>query len=122
MVARRFFPNEDPIGKRFMFGHPSATDASKWYTIVGVVSDTKLYGLANPARLEVYLPFRQNPSNGMALVVKSSADPAALTSEIRDAVQSIDKDQPIFAISTMEELVSEFRRDATDNSGAARIV
>jgi putative ABC transport system permease protein len=106
MVARRFFPNEDPIGKRFLIGHPSATNSSKWYTIVGVVSDTKLYGLANPARLEVYLPFRQSPSNGMALVVKSSADPAALTTEIREAVQSIDKDQPIFAISTMEELRS----------------
>ncbi len=106
MVARRFFPNEDPIGKRFLFGHPSAANASKWYTIVGVVSDTKLYGLANPARLEVYLPFRQNPSSGMSLVVKSSADPAALTTEIREAVQSIDKDQPIFAISTMEELRS----------------
>jgi putative ABC transport system permease protein len=106
MVARRFFPNEDPVGKRFMFGHPSATNPSKWYTIVGVVGDTRLYGLANPARLEVYVPLRQNPGSGMALVVKSGADPAALTSAIREAVQSIDKDQPIRAISTMKELVS----------------
>jgi predicted permease len=104
MVAHRFFPNEDPIGKRFMFGHPSS-DPPKWYTIVGVVSDTRLYGLANPARLEVYLSFRQNPRNSMALVVKSGADPASLTSAVREAVQSIDKDQPVFAISTMEELV-----------------
>jgi len=104
MVAHRFFPNEDPIGKRFMFGHPSS-DPPKWYTIVGVVSDTRLYGLANPARLEVYLSFRQNPRNSMALVVKSGADPASLTSAVREVVQSIDKDQPVFAISTMEELV-----------------
>jgi putative ABC transport system permease protein len=106
MVARRFFPNEDPIGKRFMFGHPSAANPPKWYTVVGVVSDTRLYGLANPARLEVYVPFRQNPRNSMALVVKSGADPASLTSAIRDVVQSIDKDQPVFAVSTMQELVS----------------
>ncbi|MGB7029633.1 MAG: ABC transporter permease [Candidatus Acidiferrum sp.] len=105
MTARRFFPNEDPIGKRFMFGHPSATNPPKWLTIVGVVSDTKLYGLANPARLEVYVPFRQDANNDMTLVVKSGADPAALTSAIREAVQSIDKDQPLFAISTMKELV-----------------
>ncbi|HZV87375.1 MAG TPA: ABC transporter permease [Candidatus Binatus sp.] len=105
MTAKRFFPKEDPIGKRFMFGHPS-TDPPKWYTIVGVVGDTRLYGLANPARLEVYVPFRQNPRSYMALVVKSGADPAALTSAIREAVQSIDKDQPLFAISTMKELVS----------------
>ena len=106
MVARRFFPNEDPIGKRFMFGHPSATNPSKWYTIVGVVGDTKLYGLANPARLEVYLSYRQKPAHAMGLLVKSGADPAALTSAIRDAVHSIDKDQPIFAIATMKKLVS----------------
>ena len=105
MTAKRFFPKEDPIGKRFMFGHPS-TDPPKWYTIVGVVGDTRLYGLANPARLEVYVPFRQNPRSYMALVVKSGADPATLTSAIREAVQSIDKDQPLFAISTMKELVS----------------
>ncbi len=105
MVARRFFPNEDPIGKRFMFGHPS-TDPPKWCTIVGVVGDTKMYGLANPARLEVYVPFRQDANSDMTLVVKSGADPAALTSAIREAVQSIDKDQPLTAISTMKELVS----------------
>src|SRR5579859_369837 len=107
MVARRFFPNEDPIGKRFMFGHPSATNPPKWYTIVGVVGDTKLYGLANPARLEVYVPYRQKPTKAMGLLVKSGADPAALTSAIREAVHSIDKDQPIFAIVTMKELVSD---------------
>ncbi len=107
MVARHFFPNEDPIGKRFMFGHPSATNPPKWFTIVGVVGDTRLYGLANPARLEVYVPLRQNPTSGMALVVKSGADPAALTSAIREAVQSIDKDEPIQAIVTMKELVSD---------------
>ena len=106
MTARRFFPNEDPIGKRFTFGHPSAKNAPKWCTIVGVVGDTKLYGLANPARLEVYVPLRQDPASEMTLLVKSGANPAALTSAIREAVQSIDKDQPLFAISTMKELVS----------------
>jgi putative ABC transport system permease protein len=106
MVARRFFPNEDPVGKRFVFGHPSEKNPPKWCTIVGVVGDTKMYGLANPARLEVYVPFRQDANSDMTLVVKSGADPAALTSAIREAVQSIDKDQPLIAISTMKELVS----------------
>jgi putative ABC transport system permease protein len=106
MVARRFFPNEDPVGKRFMFGHPSAMHPAEWCTILGVVGDTRLYGLANPARLEVYVPLRQKPESSMALLVKSGADAAALTSAIREAVQSIDKDQPIRAISTMKELVS----------------
>ncbi len=106
MLARRFFPNEDPVGKRFVFGHPSEKNPPKWCTIVGVVGDTKMYGLANPARLEVYVPFRQDANSDMTLLVKSGADPAALTSAIREAVQSIDKEQPLIAISTMKELVS----------------
>jgi putative ABC transport system permease protein len=106
MLAKRFFPNGDPIGKRFIFGRPPAKQPPQWYTIVGVLADTKLYGLANPARLEVYDSYLQDPTNGMDLLVKSRADPAALTSSIRAAVQSIDKDQPLFAISTMKELVS----------------
>jgi putative ABC transport system permease protein len=104
-IARQFFPNQDVLGKRFMFGHPSADHPPKWITIVGLTADTKLYGLANPARLEVYVPFLQNVSSDMDLVVKSAADPAALTSSIRGAIASIDKDQPIFAIATMQELV-----------------
>jgi putative ABC transport system permease protein len=107
MVARRFFPKEDPIGKRFMFGHPSTANPPKWFTVIGVLGDTKLYGLANPARLEVYIPLRQRPTSTMTLAVKSGANPTALTSSIREAVQSIDKDQPIFAVTTMKQLESD---------------
>ena len=105
LLAQRYFPNGDLIGKRFMFGHPG--EKADWITIVGVVGDTKLYGLANPARLEVYVPFRQSPSSDMDLIVKSGTDPAALTSAIRGAVASIDHDQPVFAISSMNALVSD---------------
>jgi predicted permease len=105
MMATRYFPNGDLIGKRFMFGHPG--EKADWITIVGVVGDTKLYGLANPARLEVYVPFRQSPASDMDLIVKSGTDPAALTSAIRGVVASIDHDQPLFAISTMDALVSD---------------
>jgi putative ABC transport system permease protein len=108
-LARQFWPNEDPIGKRFMWDHynPNSKTPPKWITVVGVVGDTKLYGLANPARLEVYDPLRQDPNSDMDLVVKSRMDPAALTSEIRGAVAAIDKDQPIFAIATMNQLKSD---------------
>lgn len=106
-LAKEFFPNGDAVGKRFMFGRPSATKAPQWLEIVGVVGDTKLYGLTNPARLEVYAPFAQAPQSHMNLLVKSSVDAGAMTSAIRGAVASIDKDQPIFAISTMNQLVSD---------------
>ncbi|MGB6482263.1 MAG: ABC transporter permease [Candidatus Acidiferrales bacterium] len=105
-LARQFWPNTDPTGKRFMWGRfkPDSKTPPKWITVVGVVGDTKLYGLANPARLEVYDPFRQDVNNDMDLVVKSRLDSAALTSEIRGAIASIDKDEPIFAITTMNQL------------------
>ncbi len=108
-LAQQYWPNDDPIGKRFMFGHPDPTGKKppKWITVVGVVGDTKLYGLANPSRLEIYVSSLQDPDSDMNLVVKSRTDPAALISAIRAAVASIDKNQPIFAISTMNQLVSD---------------
>jgi putative ABC transport system permease protein len=111
-MANQFFPNEDPIGKRFMFGHPNTERQVKWLIIVGVLGDTKLYGLQNLSRLEVYLPFRQAPSGQMDLLVKSRVDPAALTSAMRSAVYSVDKDQSIASVATMKQLV--------DNSIATR--
>ena len=105
-VAQRLFPGADPIGKRFMFGHLEDGRAPKWVTIVGVVADTKMYGLANPGRFEVYVPFRQAASNGMVLLVKSGQEPTALVSAIRGIVASIDKEQPIFRIATMQEVVN----------------
>jgi putative ABC transport system permease protein len=105
-VAARLFPGADPVGKRFTFGDVSAEHAPKWVSIVGVLADTKMYGIANPARLEVYLPFRQSPAGGMVLLVKSSLEPAALVSAIRAAVAAVDKEQPIFSIATMQEVVN----------------
>jgi putative ABC transport system permease protein len=106
-LAHQFWPNEDPLGKRFMWGHPDPNKAPKWVTVVGVVADTKLYGLANPARLEIYDPFRQDVNSDMNLLVRSKVDPAAMISEIRGAVALVDKDQAIFAISTMDQLRSD---------------
>ena len=106
MLAQRFFAVEDPIGKRFMFGHPSQERPPRWLTIVGVVGDTRLYGLADPARLEVYVPFRQSVRDEMSLIVRSERDPNALISSLRAAVASVDKQQPVFDAASMEELIS----------------
>jgi putative ABC transport system permease protein len=104
-MARRFWTNGDPVGKRILREQPSGDE--KWITIVGVVADTKLYGLDNPARLEVYYPYRQRPYSDMNLVVRSAVDPSGLTASVRAAVAAIDKDQPIFAVHTMQQLVDD---------------
>src|SRR3984957_13840576 len=108
-LAREFWPNDDPIGKRFMWGrfNPASTTPPKWITVVGVVGDTKMYGLANPSRLEVYCPMQQNVESTMDLLVKSQLDPSALTSEIRGVVARVDKNQSIFAIATMDKVISD---------------
>ncbi|MBS1877760.1 MAG: ABC transporter permease [Acidobacteria bacterium] len=106
-LARQFFGAGDPVGRRFLFGHPSSKRAPRWITIVGVVGDTKLYGLANPSRLEVYVPFRQEAPGSMTLLVKSAIDPATLTSGIRAVIASVDKDQPLLSAATMTQLVRD---------------
>ncbi len=106
-LARRLFPGRDPVGGRIQLGRPRPGRPHKWRTIVGVMADTKMYGLAQPARMEVYLPYRQDASNGMALVVKSAGDPAALTSAIHRVVASIDKDQPIVGVQTLQQVMND---------------
>ena len=107
LLAKQYFAGRDPIGRRFLLGHPSSKEPLQWLTVVGVVGETKLYGLANPPRLEIYVPFRQTVSGSMTLLVKSAGEPSVLTSEIRSAVASIDKDQPVFAIATMQQYVQD---------------
>jgi putative ABC transport system permease protein len=106
-LAREFFPGEDPIGKRFIFGRPAPAEKPRWFTIVGVVADTRLYGLDNPSRLEVYRAFAQRTPDEGTLVVKSRLDPAALTSSIRAVVASVDRDQPISSVATMNQVVQD---------------
>jgi predicted permease len=102
-MARRYWPKEDPVGKRFHWGRPEWKDP--WIAIVGVVGDTKLYGLSNPSRLEIYLPFRQEPPTDMYLTLRSAVDLASLSSSVRNAVAAIDKDQPVFSVITMRQLI-----------------
>ena len=106
-LAQTFWPGSDPIGQRFMFGHPEEGQQSKWITIVGVVGDTRLYGLDKPSRFEVYVPYRQDPTPDMDLIVHSSIDPGSLASAIRAAVVQIDKEQPIFDIHTLSDLLAD---------------
>ncbi|HUJ50120.1 MAG TPA: ABC transporter permease [Bryobacteraceae bacterium] len=107
MLAERFFHGQNPIGKRIMFGRFSADVPPKWITIVGIAADTKMYGLSNPARLEVYVPLGQLVASQMNLLVKSRTEPATLTAAIRIAIASLDRNQPVNGITSMEQLVRD---------------
>ena len=97
-LAHRFFPNEDPIGKRI-----SGDRGSTWTTIVGVVGDVKYYSLDQEANDTVYIAFAQSPMGG-TLLVKTADNPMNHAQEVRDAVYSVDPEQPVNGIKTLGEL------------------
>jgi putative ABC transport system permease protein len=102
-MARKYWPDEDPVGKRFQKGggHGKMTIL----TVVGVAADTKQYGPAAKTLTEFYLPYRQNPLQRFALVLRTKSHPLAMQSAVREQVQALDKSQPVYAIQTMEQIV-----------------
>jgi putative ABC transport system permease protein len=102
-MARKIFPNEDPLGKRINF---NGGDKPDWYEIVGIVGDVKHYGLAQETTLQTYEPYTQQTFSNMTLVVRTAGEPLALSGALRQAVLSLDREQPISSIRTLEQLVS----------------
>jgi putative ABC transport system permease protein len=108
--VRRYWPNQDPLGKRITFGPPAGaadTSSREWIDVVGVVGHTKHEGLDAEARLQVYLPYRQSPIPFMTIAARTAGDPADYANQMRRAVQSIDPDQPIANLRTMDELIGQ---------------
>ena len=108
--VRRYWPTDDPIGKRFTFGPPPGaadTSAREWITVVGVVGHTKHEGLDAENRLQLYLPYAQRPPPALAFAVRTAGDPAQYVNQMRRAVQSVDPDQPISGVRTMDELIAQ---------------
>jgi putative ABC transport system permease protein len=103
--ANRYWPNEDPIGRRIRLG---GGEKGQLLTVLGVVGRVKMEGLGQDSkRVQGYFPFLQLPAGGMTVIVKGSADPNQLVSAIRQQVKQIDPDQPIYSVRTMDEIRSE---------------
>jgi putative ABC transport system permease protein len=103
--VRRFFPGEEPVGKRFTFGDPTAPDHT-WTTIAGVVADTRRGGYDRPAWAEVYFPHRQAPDRRMFVFARTSGDPMELARAAQAQVWAIDPDQPVASVRTVAETIS----------------
>jgi putative ABC transport system permease protein len=105
VMARRFFPGQDPLGKRVNVG---GLDKPDWRQVVGVVGAVRHLGLADEPRPEIYRPFSQDPFPLVSLVVRSTTtDPQALAASVRNAIRAVDKDQPISYVMSMGELAAE---------------
>jgi putative ABC transport system permease protein len=105
-LAKKFWPDEDALGKRITFSDPRKPDP-KWLTIVGIVRSIRHRGLDLDPAPEYYLPLAQRAESGMILTVRSGQDPRTLTLAIRREMQSIDPDQPIANVRTLEDVTAE---------------
>jgi putative ABC transport system permease protein len=105
-IARQYWPGQNPIGKRIKFDTIKSLD--HWLTIVGVVGDVKQFFFDKTARFTMYVPLRQSPDFNMSLALRSSdRNPMNLVAEVRACLASIDPDQPIFQIKTMEQVIDD---------------
>jgi predicted permease len=130
-MARRFWPNEDPVGKRIKLPNPEPqrTWDAQWLTIVGVVGDVRAIGLEADSLPEIYFSYLQNPWRGvpsrpfmtqlgrtMALAVRSQIDTASLAAAVRREVAAVDKNQPVTNINTMGQLLDATMRSRRFNT------
>jgi putative ABC transport system permease protein len=105
-VAHRYWPNGNPLGKRFAFN-----DEKVWIDVVGVAADVKDRELNREATPDVYLPYVQNPLpvtlRAQRIVLRTSEDLATIAPLIRGAVASIDRDQPVSEVRSMESYIDD---------------
>jgi putative ABC transport system permease protein len=99
-TRRKFWPNEDPLGKRLRF-----SSEGPWIAVVGVLADIRQAGLDTPPKAEVYLPAAQQPAFANWLAVRTEGDPARLAPAVRQAIRTVDPGTPIVDVSTMEEIL-----------------
>jgi predicted permease len=101
-LARRYFPGEDALGQRFMFGTPEGDDP-QWTTIVGVAADARRSGLDQEVRPSVFYPHTQYSAGQMTVLLRTAGDPLVLAEPARRAVTALDADQPITEVRTLEQ-------------------
>jgi putative ABC transport system permease protein len=106
-LAGRYWPDQDPIGKRLKWGPAASNDP--WLTIVGVVSDAKQSALDTATVPHTYEPYGQHegaPSN-LNVAIRAAGDPASLTSALRAAVWGLDRQLAVAQLRTMDQVISE---------------
>jgi putative ABC transport system permease protein len=111
-LAHRYWPNEDPVGQQLRI-HVSESRSpweadlrGGWLTIAGVVVNTRETDPSGQQIGLIYLPYTQNPSQLMHLVVRSNGDFASLTTQVRHVVEGVDPEQPVTEVRTVENFLS----------------
>jgi putative ABC transport system permease protein len=101
-MAGRYWPGASPLGKRIRLG----TRGARWREVIGVVTDTKDWGLDRHANPEMYLPQRQMVWTGLTYVLATTGDPAMLAGAVREQLREVDPDLPLSDVRTMEQVAA----------------
>ena len=105
-TAKHYWPNQDPIGKRLKPGATSDNEAP-WRTVIGVVKDVRQNDFIAEPKMQMYFSYKQlEQLVANALIVRTSVDPLSLATPVRNAIWSVDKDQPVANIDSMENIVA----------------
>jgi putative ABC transport system permease protein len=103
-MARRYFRGENPLGRRISV-ESAAPGKPKWREVVGVVGDVRQQGLDADVFPEIQLPFTQSAISQMAILVRTTSDPGALTPSVRTQVQALDPNLPLNLVQTMNDVL-----------------
>jgi predicted permease len=103
-MVKRFWPDENPIGKHIKFGRRDSK--GPWLSVVGVVGNIRTDGFDAAEQPHVYFSILQSPGYAMAVYVKTDGNPKMLTQALRQQVQAVDPDLPVFGEKTMEDVVA----------------
>jgi predicted lysophospholipase L1 biosynthesis ABC-type transport system permease subunit len=101
LFAQHYWPGQDPIGKRLRLQNQGRAESR--VEVVGVAKTSKYVLLAEPPTEYLYLPYRQDPPANLILLAESEGDPSSLVAPLRNIVRSLDANQPIYDVRTMEE-------------------
>ena len=100
-LARRFWPNENAVGKRIQY------NGTNWHEVVGVVKEVRAYGSQVQPRIKIYTPFSPaSQRNSMLSIRSSKVDPATLTAGIKLAIYAVDKDLAVTEVTTLPQLLA----------------
>jgi putative ABC transport system permease protein len=102
-LARRFWPDEEPIGKRLKQGWPESR--KPWLQVVGVVADVKTEDLTSEVPMQAYLPLTQHPVRSLIMAVRTEREPQRLATDVVSAIHSLDHELPVYDIFSMEQLM-----------------
>ena len=106
-MARRSWPGQDPVGRRFKLG-PQDSDRP-WFTVVGVVADMRRQGLEREPFPQMFVSLAQNPPRSVDLFIRTSVDdPLTMVADVRAAVRRVEKNAPVYGVAPLEQQLGTY--------------